>query len=203
MVPKEVDEEDSEKDSKFDEFEAKYNFRFEEEGGINVTTFKRDVEETYRKKDEKRIEKRKKVEERKKQEEEKIQNELKMARSIKKEEMIQKVDHLEKVAGTDKINMIINELEKEYDPKNFDQIMNQIFDEKYYKELDHEENVKQVIEEKCFDYKTEVDLEKAEEIEKKIEEEENEEANPNENYNEEEGLENQWWYCDGIIILLI
>jgi len=98
--------------------------------------------------------------------------------------------------------MIVNELESEYDPKKFDQIMNRIFDEKYYKELDCEENLKNAIEEKVFDYKTEIDLDKVKEIEKKIEEEELIEEQQNkidiaEDFDENEGeSNNQWWYCD-------
>ena len=214
-IPKEIDEEDSEKDSKFDEFEAKYNFRFEEEGGINVTTHKRDLEEGYRIKDEKRKIKRKETEQRKKNEEEKIKSELKMARSLKKEEILSKVNQLEKISGTDRINMIVNELESEYDPKNFDQLMDQIFDEKYYKELDHEDTLKNAIEEKCFDYKTDIDIDQVKEVEKKLaledkqqgldylnkdfnQQEENLKNDEINEYNEEEGNEeNQWWYCDG------
>jgi protein KRI1 len=217
-MPKEVDEEDSEKDSKFDEFEAKYNFRFEEEGGINMTTYKRDMEETYRQKDDKRIKKRKELEQRKKDEEEKIKNELKMARSIKKEEILGRVDQLEKIAGTNKIKLLVDELEAEYDPKNFDKLMNKIFDEKYYQELDNEENVKEVIEEKLFDYKTYVDMDKVDEIERRFEREDKEDGFEPEGYKnyittvnqEKEGNqemedgdqeENQWWYCDGNLLV--
>jgi len=41
-------------DEKFDDFEEKLNFRFEEEGGINVTTHQRTDVQSLRVKDEKK-----------------------------------------------------------------------------------------------------------------------------------------------------
>ena len=45
-----IDKEDEEKDQFFEEFEERYNFRYEEDGGANITTHRRDLE-TYRIKD--------------------------------------------------------------------------------------------------------------------------------------------------------
>jgi protein KRI1 len=144
------DKEDEEKDEIFDEFEAKYNFRFEEEGGANITTHKRDLE-TYREKDDSRKLKRKEKEDRMEKEKLKIVSELEMAKQIKKEEIDKKLERIEKIAGTEKIKEIANELEGDFDMDKFDKVMNKVFNEEYYQEKE-EEDLNQVIEEKAEDY---------------------------------------------------
>ena len=167
-----IDKEDEEKDEIFDEFEMKYNHRFEEEGGANITTYSRNINESYRIKDESRKEKRQQRELKKEAEKNKIKTELQMAREIKKEELKHKIDVIEKIAGTEKIKELIEDLEKEFDPKKFDEKMNQIFNEEYYGINDKEEDIKRVIEEKSFDYKTNKNIPDKEKL-KKLEELEN------------------------------
>ena len=48
-----IDKEDEENEDKFDAFENKYNHRFEEEGGANITTYQRNID-SYRHKDDTR-----------------------------------------------------------------------------------------------------------------------------------------------------
>ena len=51
-----------------DQYEAEYNFRFEEPGGTSITQYPREVQNSLRQKPETRKEKRKKTIEKKKQE---------------------------------------------------------------------------------------------------------------------------------------
>ena len=203
---KNVDKEDSENEDKFDNFEAKFNFRFEEQGGINITTHTRDQEklETYREKDDTRIQKRKERDQRVKKEKEEIKKELKKMQEIKKSEIMDKINKLTKVAGTEKIAQLAEELDNEYNPDNFDKIMNKVFNEDFYNTKD--KNAVEIVEdidEKKPDYYTNAKLEFVENEDEEREEEdaENREFNKNdypdnEEYEENEDDENEWWYCD-------
>ncbi len=188
-----IDKEDEEKDEAFDEYEFTYNHRFEEEGGANLTSYQRNIADSFRAKDDSRIQKRKEREVRKEEEKEKFRTELQMAKAIKKEEIKKKIEAIEKIAGTDKIKEIVAELENEFDAEKFDEKMNQIFNEEYYGVKDKEEDIKNVIEEKTCDYKTSIDED--------LEELENLEKDEEENYAEENDFdinntENEWFYCD-------
>lgn len=67
-----IDEEDEERSVEMDEYEANYNFRFQEPGSEKIALYPREIPESMRLKPETRKEKRKKLGERKKQEEEEI-----------------------------------------------------------------------------------------------------------------------------------
>ena len=125
-----IDKEDEEKDEVFEVFEEKYNFRYEEDGGANITTHRRDMESFRIKDDSKKI-KRKEREIEKKEEKTKYISELTIAKQAMKNEMKEKLQNLERIAGTDKIKELADELEKDFDPENFDRIMNKIYNEEY------------------------------------------------------------------------
>ena len=96
-----IDKEDEENEDKFDAFENKYNHRFEEEGGANITTYQRNID-SYRHKDDTRAIKRKEHDIRKQEEKNKKKEEIKIVieeknKNIqelqnKKKEIIQKID---------------------------------------------------------------------------------------------------------------
>ena len=173
-----IDKEDEENEDKFDDFENKYNHRFEEEGGANITTYQRNID-SYRHKDDTRAIKRKEHEKRKEEEKKKFKEELKNKKLKQAEEIKEKINKLEKISGTEKIGELLEEFEnKDFNMDEFDQKMNDIFNKEYYnKELDDKEMEK-------FDAKQERHL--------KLEEKE-EEHNDNENENNEDEL---WFYCD-------
>lgn len=148
-----VDKEDEEKDQFFEEFEERYNFRYEEEGGANITTHRRDMESFRIKDDSKKI-KRKEREIKKEEEKGKIISDLQLAKEAKKSELKSKLEALQKIAGTDKIKELADELENDFDADNFDKIMSKIYNDEYYQTFDKEEDINDVIEEKMFDYKT-------------------------------------------------
>ena len=165
-----IDKSDEENDSKFDEFENKFNHRFEEEGGANITTYKRDID-SYRHKDDSRALKRKEREKRKEEEKKQIIAEETKKNKEKMNEIKEKLNKLEKIAGTKKIKELYEELEKDdkdFDMDKFDKKMNDIFNDEYYNKKINEEEAEEENEEK--------------------EEEEEEENNDEDNH--------LWFYCD-------
>lgn len=149
-----VDQIDEENDSKFDEFEDKFNHRFEEEGGANITTYKRNID-SYRHKDDSRANKRKEKQKRKEEEKAKMQKQIETEGKKKVSEIKEKLDQLEKIAGTEKIKELAKEFdnEEEFDMEKFDKKMNDIFNDEYYnankdtKQEEENENVEEEQEE--------------------------------------------------------
>ena len=181
-----IDKEDEENEDKFDAFENKYNHRFEEEGGANITTYQRNID-SYRHKDDTRAVKRKEHEKRKEEEKKKFKEELKTKKLKQAEEIKEKINKLERIAGTEKIGELLEEFEnKDFNMDEFDKKMNDIFNKEYYnKELDDEEIEK-------FDAKQERHL-KLEEKEENEEQNNNDDNNADDNENNENEL---WFYCD-------
>jgi protein KRI1 len=75
-LQEQIDQEDEIRDKEMEEFEEKYNFRFEEGTGAYITTHQREVEDTMRRKDDKRKEQRLEKKERIEEEKRKKQEEL-------------------------------------------------------------------------------------------------------------------------------
>ena len=168
-----IDKEDEENEDKFDAFENKYNHRFEEEGGANITTYQRNID-SYRHKDDTRATKRKEHEIRKEQEKNKKKEEIKNEKIKQAEEIKKKIDKLEKISGTEKIGELLEEFEnKDFNMDEFDKKMNEIFDKEYYNKKLNEDELD------TLNARQEKHLE--------LEEEENEENN-----NESQ----LWFYCD-------
>lgn len=190
-----IDQEDEEKDEKFDEYEAKLNFRFCEEGGANITTFQRNIKESYRAQDDSRKIKRKEREQRQEDIKQKLKSELEMAKEFKKQDILKKIEAIEKIAGTDKIKEIVDELENEFDPESFDKKMNKIFNDEYYEIYDKEEDIKEVIEEKSFDYKTNKGIPTKEDL-KKLEQDDQDLEERGEHPEPDTNQESEWFYCD-------
>ena len=177
-----IDKEDEENEDKFDAFENKYNHRFEEEGGANITTYQRNID-SYRHKDDTRAVKRKEHEQRKEEEKKKLKEEIKNEKIKQAEEIKKKINKLERIAGTEKIGELLEEFEnKDFNMDEFDQKMNEIFDKEYYnKELNEDE----------------IDtLNARQEKHMELEENENNNEENDEENNNEENENNLWFYCD-------
>jgi len=175
-----IDKEDEENEDKFEAFENKYNHRFEEEGGANITTYQRNIE-SYRHKDDTRAIKRKEHEQRKDAEKKRKKEEIKNENIKQAEEIKKKINKLEKIAGTEKIGELLEEFEnKDFNMDEFDQKMNEIFDKEYYNEKLNED---------------ELDTLNARQ-EKHLELEENENNEENEDNNEDNNESQLWFYCD-------
>lgn len=197
-----IDREDEEKEDIMDEFEQKLNFRFEEQGGSNLTSYARDIDTGYRLKDDSRINKRKEKELKKKDDLNKQISELELAKKVKKEELQEKIKKIQKISGNDKI---INEkfntllLEEDYDQTKFDKIMDKLFNDEYYNEGE-DENLDELLKsDKTFDYNLEKNIPNKDDMEKQIKEDKNYFADENDNNiqnHENDNEDNEWFLCD-------
>ena len=175
-----IDKEDEENEDRFDAFENKYNHRFEEEGGANITTYQRNID-SYRHKDDTRAIKRKEHEQRKLEEKNKKKEEIKNEKLKKAEEIKKKIDKLEKIAGTEKIGELLEEFEnKDFNMDEFDQKMNDIFNKEYYSQELNEDELDT--------------LNKRQEKHLDLSQEEN--ISENNNNDENNNEDNLWFYCD-------
>lgn len=216
-----IDEEDEVNSDIFDNFEAAFNFRFQEDGGANITTHKRH-DESIRVKDNKRAEKRKETNERKKIETNDKLKEINQARKIVKEQMESKVNDLLKISGQKHIKESIltklyEELDKEdFDPDRFDCIMSEMYDSNYYKLPNPHEEEKMVEEDLLKNKETLDEIEDGKNLnldlnlneskgdkQKKLKNQEENSMNENEDNNqeidsteEESESVTEWWYCD-------
>ncbi|KAF9179007.1 KRRI-Interacting protein 1, partial [Haplosporangium sp. Z 767] len=82
-----------------DEFESKYNFRFEEAEADKLTGYSRTIDDSVRNKDDKRRRQRKAAKERKKLEKVQQLEELKRAKNIKKQEIFNKLKQIQEITG--------------------------------------------------------------------------------------------------------
>lgn len=142
-------DDDEEHVEQMEEFETKYNFRFEEPGATVVTSYGRKEGEGFdasmRRKDNSRSEKRKRREERQLKEKQQRKEELKTLRNIKKQEAQAKLEQLREEAGKKKISKKILKaaaLEEDFDEEEHDRMMQAMFDDDYYDEEEDEEALK-------------------------------------------------------------
>lgn len=134
------DEEDQEDLAKQDEFEQKYNFRFEEPGGTEIASHPREIEDTVRRKSDKRKKKREQRKVKKQEDKQRKEEELKRLKNLKKEEIKRKIEEIQKVTQNRKLPLHQETLEKliegDYDPDQYEQEMNNLFSEDYYDDED-------------------------------------------------------------------
>ena len=125
-----------------DNYEAEYNFRYEEPGANQVLTYAREHPESLRQDATKRKEKRLEKEQKKKDIISQEKEEIKHLKSIRKQEILDRLKKIEETAGSELkdetlIDKIIGE---DFDPEKYDKIMDEQFGEDYYDEQDLEEN---------------------------------------------------------------
>ncbi|XVE84580.1 hypothetical protein DITRI_Ditri17bG0024100 [Diplodiscus trichospermus] len=124
-------------------YELEYNFRHEENAEDRVVGYSRKVEGSVRKKESKRKAQRERKEERMRVAEIERQEELKHLKNLKKEEIKEKMKKVMEIAGIkkdEKCPFTARDLEKEFDPLEYDKMMKTVFDEKYYDDEDMEFN---------------------------------------------------------------
>jgi protein KRI1 len=135
------DDVDAEAYEKQEEFEHKYNFRYEEPGGAQIMTYARDID-SVRKKDTSRADARKKRDERKAKEAKQIEDEKKREIKKKKREIVDRLLEIQKAAGIEADETLKNmDLDGDFDPDQWDKKMQSIFNDEYYNADDNEKPV--------------------------------------------------------------
>lgn len=127
--------EDEEEIERQEEYEKKYNFRYEENVGDRVLGHARFVEGSVRKKSNARKAQRESKKERMARAEEERKEELKRLKNLKKREILEKMNKIKEIAGIGENGVLpVNEddLEGEFDPEEYDRKMKEAFDEDYY-----------------------------------------------------------------------
>ena len=94
------DEEDAEVVERQEEFEERYNFRFEQPGGTNITTYSRNIEGSMRREENKRKEQRVARKTRKEEEKERQKEELKRLKNLKRQQIEEKLRKIQSIAGS-------------------------------------------------------------------------------------------------------
>ncbi|KAM4037155.1 LOW QUALITY PROTEIN: protein KRI1 homolog [Anomaloglossus baeobatrachus] len=117
---------------KQEDFERKYNFRYEEPDSDLIKSFPRTIAQSVRRKDDRRKRKREEIKERKKKGKEKIQEELKQLKNLKRKELQGRLQRLRELSADQHFAVTEEDLMDDFDPVKHDEIMQKCFGDDYY-----------------------------------------------------------------------
>lgn len=120
--------EDEETVERQEDFETKYNFRFEEPDQEFIKKYPRTIKDSMRSKESTRKQKREEVKERKRREKERRAEDLKQLKALKRREMEDKVKKLRKVGGNNDLAFEGVDMDGDFDPDEYDKQMAAVFD---------------------------------------------------------------------------
>ncbi|KAL0049758.1 hypothetical protein WJX82_009349 [Trebouxia sp. C0006] len=128
------DDEDEAYGEQADHFEAAYNFRFEEEGGRQMVTHPRILENTVRKTDDRRKRKRAEKAQRKAAQESIQQEEVKRLKNLKGQQIQERLQRIRDIAGpSGQDDAALDALmQGDFDPDQYDKQMAAAFGDEYY-----------------------------------------------------------------------
>lgn len=121
-----VDDHDEEEVERAEEFETKYNFRFEQ--STEITTHPRDVQ-SIRRVDDRRKKSRTAKQEREKEAQRIRDEDIQRMRNLKRQEYEDKLRQIQEAAGEANVDI---DLEADFDPDEWDKTMAKAFDDSYY-----------------------------------------------------------------------
>lgn len=132
-----IDEQDDELDDKNDQFEAAYNFRFEDPDGAQIVSHARNIPDSIRRPDERRKRAREARRLRKQQEKAAKIEDIKRLRNLKKREIQARLLAIQEAAG-DQVDVSGFDLDADFDPDEFNKQMESKFGEEYYARQDEQ-----------------------------------------------------------------
>lgn len=116
-----------------EEFEKKYNFRYEEPDKDFLKSYPRTIDWSVRAEDDRRKKKRAEIKDRKEKEKEQRRQDLQVLKEIKRQEIQEKIDKLKLVTGNEDLPINDDFLDQDFDPDEHDKKMQAIFNDEYYR----------------------------------------------------------------------